>query len=216
MRITGTMRMIVLGILLALGIGMSTIAAIAYNGWLEVGADTPHYPLVVNAIAWVRERAIARQLLDITPPKDLESKERVRLGAGNYDAMCASCHLRPGLANSEIRQGLYPQPPSLTAKPENGEANPERRFWIIKHGIKASGKPAWSKGGITDEDIWNLVAFIDRLPAMTANQYRGLVDGGPGHMHGGEPAHESMHDGHAKQPPSTSLHNHVDEKGDRH
>ncbi len=33
---------------------------------------------------------------------------------GNYDAMCAQCHLGPGLGDSEIHKGLYPAPPNLS------------------------------------------------------------------------------------------------------
>lgn len=185
------MKKILLGMILAGVAGASAVGAITYSGMIDVSADTPHDPLVFNAIEWARERAIARQAKGIATPPDLGSEERIRLGAGNYEAMCASCHLKPGMTDSEIRQGLYPQPPALTAKAEDDEASPARRFWIIKHGIKASGMPAWSKGGMTDGDIWNLVAFLDRLPEMTPEQYQSLQDSGTGHSHGGEAMHDS-------------------------
>lgn len=45
--------------------------------------------------------------------------------------------------------GLYPSPPNLT-RPEDERANSApRQFWIIKHGIKTSGMPAW---GPTNDD----------------------------------------------------------------
>lgn len=185
------MKKLFLGALLVLAAGLAMISVVAYNGWIDVAADTPHDPLVFNAIEWARERSIARRLEDISSPKDLGSEQRVRLGAGNYEAMCSGCHLKPGVTDSEIRQGLYPQPPSLTAEADDEITHPARRFWIIKHGIKASGMPAWGKGGMTDEDIWNLVAFLDRLPDMTSEQYLALQVVSKGHMHGGETMHES-------------------------
>jgi mono/diheme cytochrome c family protein len=55
------------------------------------------------------------------------------------------------------------------------EAAARRDFWIIKHGIKASGMPAWGKTH-DDERIWNMVAFLKRLPDLNENQYRILTN----------------------------------------
>jgi mono/diheme cytochrome c family protein len=50
-------------------------------------------------------------------------------------------------------------------------------FWIVKNGIKMTGMPAF---GPTHDDktIWNIVAFVNQLPNMTAEQYRALEDEG--------------------------------------
>ena len=42
------------------------------------------------------------------------------------------------MADSEIRKGLYPTPPNLSAKTEVPftSRNAARDFWIIKNGIK--------------------------------------------------------------------------------
>ena len=39
-----------------------------------------------------------------------------------------------------------------------------RRFWVIKHGIKASGMSAWGQGGMGDEAIWDLFGRAAGLP----------------------------------------------------
>ena len=80
--------------------------------------------------------------------------------------MCASCHLAPGQAGSELRQGLYPLPPDLTAEKAE-KADPRRAFWVIKHGVKISAMPAW---GATHDDttIWSMVAFLQTLPKPPA------------------------------------------------
>jgi mono/diheme cytochrome c family protein len=49
-----------------------------------------------------------------------------------------------------------------------------RRFWIIKHGIKASGMPAWGPGH-DDERLWNMVALLKRLPDLSPEQYQILT-----------------------------------------
>ena len=47
-------------------------------------------------------------------------------------------------------------------------------FWIVKHGIKASGMPSW---GPTHDDqrIWAMVAFLQKLPQLTPEQYQILT-----------------------------------------
>ena len=44
-------------------------------------------------------------------------------------------------------------------------------FWILKHGIKMTGMAAW---GPTHNDnlIWNMVAFLRKLPGLSAAQYQ--------------------------------------------
>ncbi len=169
-------------------------AVVLYQGWINVAADAPHGEAVGALIEFARERSIARRIQGIEPPPDIDSPERIRRGAGNYDAMCAGCHLVPGAADSEIRRGLFPRPPKLAepgrvALPRPHEA--ARRFWIIKHGIKASGMPAWGAGGMDEEDIWDLTAFIAVLPGMSPAQYRREVAASGGHRHGGSPEDQS-------------------------
>lgn len=169
----------------ALGLAAATAAGVIHAGLIDVAADTPHHPAVHRLVEWARERAIARRSADLVPPADLSAAARVKRGAGNYDAMCAACHLAPGMADTEIRQGLYPSPPKLAEPPAAGADSDARRFWIIKHGIKASGMPAWSKGGMDDAAIWDLTAFLKALPGLSADDYRRLVAASPGHSHAG-------------------------------
>ncbi len=170
-----------------LGLSFVAIVALLAFGVIDISADTPHNPEVYSIIEWVREHAIARGAADVLPPNDLSEAERIRRGAGNYDAMCSNCHLRPGVENTEIRQGLYPTPPNLGRVTETDDSvGPDaRRFWIIKHGIKASGMPAWSNSGMEDEAIWDLVAFLKTLPSLSPESYGELVKPSKGHSHSG-------------------------------
>ena len=55
----------------------------------------------------------------------------------------------------------------------------QRAFWTIKHGIKMSAMSAWGKS-LDDGTIWDLVAFVRKLPAMTPEQYQRLAQRSPG------------------------------------
>jgi mono/diheme cytochrome c family protein len=146
------------------------------TGLYNVGADSEHTGVLRFVLAAVRERSIDAHGEDIAVPK-LDDPKMIADGASDYDAMCSACHLAPGIAENEMRPGMNPKPPVLWKEPPDsaGEA-----FWTVKHGIKMTGMPAW---GVThtDAEIWNIVAFLQKLPKLTPQQYRALVASAAGH-----------------------------------
>lgn len=157
-----------------------TAGAVVWSGVYNVAADSPHSRPVYALLEMARDRSIGKRAGPLQVPAGLGTAEQVRQGAGNYHAMCAACHLVPGATGTELSRGLYPAPPDLTSN----AVDPTTAFWVIKHGIKASGMPAWGRS-MDDEYIWNMVAFVQKLPGMDATSYRQLVASSAGHSHGG-------------------------------
>src|SRR5206468_4091018 len=118
----------------------------------------------------------------------LDDPQLVTRGARHYADMCTDCHLAPGVKHSEMRDGLYPQPPNFT---EHVHAKPAEMFWVIKHGIKMSAMPAWGKTH-DDQTIWGMVAFLQKLPELTPDQYQILVNTTDQSKH---PPHRHHHNG---------------------
>ena len=154
----------------------ATLAAVALGGLVfvasgiyNIGADDHHTKIVLAIIEQLRERSIAVRARAIDPP-NLEDPMRIAAGAEHYAALCVGCHLAPGVTKSEIRAGLYPHPPNL-AQEDTRDA--QRAFWTVKHGIKMSAMPAWGKT-LDDVAIWDLVAFLRQMPAMTPETYQQL------------------------------------------
>lgn len=182
------------------------VAALAfvYSGMFNVAADEPHWDVTVRVMAAVRDRSVAVRAAQLTAP-NLADPELIALGAEHYSAMCAGCHLAPGMAETELNRGLYPKPPDLS---QHADHSPAESFWIIKHGLKMSGMPAW---GVThdDDSIWGMVAFLQKLPTLDLAGYVALTedaDGG-GHEHGdhdhSDP--EDSSEGTATPPDGTML-----------
>jgi mono/diheme cytochrome c family protein len=146
-----------------------------YAGFYDIGADAPHSGLVYNTLQELRERSIETRSRDIRMPADLTSPRRIAAGAGLYAEMCTGCHLGPGVEKSEMSQGLYPQAPELARGTDLTSA---QQFWVIKHGVKLSAMPAWGKTH-TDELIWDMVAFLQRLPKLSPQQYKAAVASAP-------------------------------------
>lgn len=201
------MRKFVVTAIIVLGVLIAVTALAIVSGVYNVAADEEHSSLVYGLLETARERSIAARAANVTVP-DLRDAQRVRRGAGNYDSMCAGCHLAPGAEDTELSRGLYPRPPDLV---NHAQTNSARAFWIIKHGIKATGMPAWGKS-MADEYIWDMVAFLNKLPTLSAEQYAAEVRASGGHSHGGGETmdEESEHGegrGHAE---SADAHSHDD------
>jgi mono/diheme cytochrome c family protein len=163
---------------LAIAVAFGT-AIFAWSGAYNVAADEPHWRLTERLMVTVRDRSAEVRAGGIVVP-DLRDPALIRTGAGNYDAMCVGCHLKPGVAKTELSFGLYPAPPQFA---RNRPDDPAVAFWVIKHGIKMSGMPAWGKS-MDDASIWGMVAFLQQMPDMTEAGYHELVESSEGHTHG--------------------------------
>ena len=146
-----------------------------YAGVYNVAADIPHTGPVYWLLETARERSIAVRAADVVVPDDLGDPKRIAAGAGQYAEMCAGCHLAPGMKRTEISRGLYPRAPELRRR---SHSTPAEDFWVVKHGVKMTGMPAW---GVThgDEILWDVVAFLRKLPELTPDQYQTLVKSAP-------------------------------------
>ena len=162
------MKSCLLSIVVIAGIAVIGGAYI-YSGLYDIGADTRHWPITEKIVKIVRERSIESRAKDITVP-NLENPKLVLQGAGQYAAMCAKCHLAPRMDDTGISLGLYPKPPDLSQT----SVDPKVAFWVVKHGIKMSGMPAWGRSH-DDLTLWSIVAFVSRLPGMEPQEYKDIV-----------------------------------------
>lgn len=174
-------KLIVLLIVLAAGLGFYL-----YKGMYNVAATEPHNKVTEMILHESMEMSVKKQSENIVAPK-LGGEEMINEGFVQYDSMCAMCHGAPGLPDSVLHQGLNPEPPELYE--ENDEWNASELFWITKNGIKMSGMPAYGPTH-SDEEIWAIVAFLQKLPTLSEQDYKMLVEKNEGskqgHNHGSE------------------------------
>jgi mono/diheme cytochrome c family protein len=162
--------LVILSVVAALVVLIVIGTLIAFTGVYNVAADVPDSGLVRFIVGHTREASIEGRAEGIKVPS-LDKPDMIAEGAEHYDAMCTGCHLAPGMKENEMRPGMNPKPPILANFPAD---DPAEVFWIVKHGIKMSGMPAWGKTH-SDEEIWNIVAFLQKLPKLSPQQYRALV-----------------------------------------
>jgi len=144
--------------------------AFVYSGIYTVAATYPDWGPVTWLLRTTVDRSVQRHAAHIPVPR-LDDPDLLRTGFQHYREMCVECHGAPGVPIGDAGQGLNPRPPELVKSA--GDWAPKELFWITKYGVRMTGMPAW---GVThsDEKIWNIVAFLRRLPKLTAAEYRAL------------------------------------------
>lgn len=144
-----------------------------YSGLYNMSATVHHTQLTLWMINTLKDNSIKHYINDSNlKPPDLSDTSLVKMGFVHYREMCVSCHGAPGVDQSDIIvKGLYPRPPKLvrTAK----EFTPQQLFWITKNGFKMTGMPAFGPTH-SDNMIWAMVAFTEKLPTLTKEQYQFL------------------------------------------
>lgn len=125
-------------------------------------------------VDWYNQLA-ARQAIALrsamTAVPDLEDPGMVARGAGHFELVCAACHGSPQAPPAQLAQDLSPAPPQLT-----GWRPDARLFQTVKHGIRHTAMPAWPTD-MRDDEVWDMVAFLRRLPTMDAETYALLAHG---------------------------------------
>lgn len=145
--------------------------AFVYLGAFDVAATDRHSPAVYWLLEQARNRSIRTHAAGIQVPAGLDDPQKILVGTDHFAAHCAVCHGAPGVPKGDIARGLYPAPPDLAQAAAH--YSPAELFWILKNGIKMTGMPAWSDHG--DDALWAIVAFIEKLPGMTEQDYAKLV-----------------------------------------
>lgn len=178
---------IVVTVLATLAVLVAGALILVFSGAPDVSALHSASPLVDWFLVTTREHSIEARAEKIQVP-DLSGEGRLAEGAEHYHEMCADCHGAPGVDAEEFAQGLHPAAPDLTRHRFEGEEAAEA-FWIIQNGIRMTGMPGFGATH-TDEQIWDIVAFLQRLRAMSPAEYARwaeeaeAAEAGEGHHHG--------------------------------
>jgi mono/diheme cytochrome c family protein len=171
-----TVKTLLITLLILIAAGVIFI----YSGIYNVAATAGHWPVTRWILETTQVNSVEARKDGIVAPPTLANQQRVARGAKSYGSMCQVCHLGPGVKPTPVHNGLTPPPPALSEVASHH--SPEYLFWATKHGIKMTGMPAWGESH-TDEELWDLVAFVQKLPELTAQEYAMLTRSEQGHQH---------------------------------
>jgi cytochrome c553 len=155
--------------------GMILAAVVVISGVAPIKASSGHWAVTAAFLDFAKIRSVSMHSWGISAPP-LDDEALVLRGAGHYETACLPCHGGPGRSIPPVMAAMTPTPPELTERIERWA--PEELFSIVKHGIKFTGMPAWPAQQ-RDDEVWTMVAFLRRMPALDASAYRRLVYGEP-------------------------------------
>jgi mono/diheme cytochrome c family protein len=138
------------------------------GGWYDVAANRQHLQPVHTVLERAMHASVRRNARDIPAPP-LDEPALIRRGAAMYRSHCVACHGGPGVAQEKFGQSMQPVPGPLVDAARRWR--PSEMYWIVRHGIKMSGMPAWEHH-MDEQDLWATVAFLAEMPRMTQASYR--------------------------------------------
>lgn len=145
-------------------------------GFVDSRADVPESAL---------ERRVAMPSLDASVDRHAAEARNpvaatdVNLVAGMkiYQANCAGCHGDIHQPHSVFGDSFYPRAPQFM---EDAPDMPENQnFYIIQHGVRLSGMPAWDSL-LKEQEMWQVTTFLshmDKLPPHVAEQWKAIAAG---------------------------------------
>lgn len=145
---------------------------VVLTGGYNFAATDRHARIVGWALDTTFTNAVEGAAGDIEAPAFTPAM--IAAGAGEYKEYCQHCHGGVGEGRAEWAHGMRPMPPALATAAREWSA--PQVFWLVKHGVKMSGMPAF---GPTHDDatLWNLAAFVKQMPEMTPAQYASYAGG---------------------------------------
>ncbi|HYD75792.1 c-type cytochrome [Ramlibacter sp.] len=170
------LRTLVLGFVAMLLAGVVGGAVLVYMGFYDISAMRQHTKPVFHLLDFAMARAIDVRA-DAVPPGDLGEERRVRAGLAQFQRHCLQCHGAPGVAPEALAFGLTPAPANLL---HAGRTWPPSEIqWVVANGVKMTGMPGWG-WRLSEEEIWDLVAFVQAMPRLSPRAYAELAGSLPG------------------------------------
>ena len=157
-----------IGILAILGV--IAAAVFFFGGFYSVAGSAAEPAAVKWALAHIRAASIARHAAD-NPAVSLEDPAIVQAGARAFSNRgCTNCHGGPGVDWARFAEAMHPDPPDL--KELAPDRTPAQLFWVIKNGINMTGMPSFGAIDVPDQEIWSIVAFVKKLPAVSDDDFK--------------------------------------------
>ena len=144
--------------------------AVVEGGLFDATATTQHSPLVAWAAHTAFLTSVRRRSGEALPAQYGEAQ--VAAGFALYQSHCVMCHGGPGVARADWVSGMNPAPPYIIDAARRFTA--PQLYWVVSRGVKMTGMPAW-RGVETPAQTWAVVTFLESLPYLSPDDYRGLA-----------------------------------------
>lgn len=158
------------------GIAVLLLAAFLWvrMGFVNPQADIPEGALEKGIAMPALDAAVDRHAPETANPVQ-PTDDNLLAGMKIYQANCASCHGDVQRPEALLAGGLYPRAPQFLKDPADMPEN--QNFYIIEHGVRLSGMPAWHDV-LNQQEAWQVTTFLshmDKLPPQVTDQWKALA-----------------------------------------
>lgn len=160
-------------LLLLPALGALCAATVLMAGLVDFSASHAPGRLEERLAAFALNRSIERRAPRVVNPV-AGSRAAAEAGLVLFKTHCVACHGAPGVDPTEAGASLNPPAPGLTLARVQARSDGELK-WIVSNGIRMTGMPAFGASR-SEEEVWQLVAALRRLPDLTPEERRALKE----------------------------------------
>lgn len=147
---------------------------VSFSGVVTIAASSGHWAITDWFLHWTMQNSVRTHAFLQGEKTPRTTDGRLVSAAGHFAAACASCHGAPGVRPSPVMQKATPPAPDLTRLDPDKYSDREL-FYILTHGVKMTGMPAWGSAHPRPDEVRRMVAFVRALRTLTPAQYRALA-----------------------------------------
>ena len=172
------MRKVFLGFVIAVVVVLGAGFFCVRFGLMDPRADIPVNSLERRIAMPSLDAAVDRRAPEVQNPVQPTDANLIA-GIKVYQTNCASCHGDIHHPHGMLADSLYPRAPQFVE--DTADMPENQNFYIIQHGIRLSGMPAW-KQVLNEQEMWQVTAFLshmDKLPPQVSGAWKAVAGSSP-------------------------------------
>jgi thiosulfate dehydrogenase len=150
---------------LVVGVVVVLVALFCYVrfGFVDPRADQEPGSLEMKVAMPALDAAVDRRAPDTKNPLQA-TDENLLSGMKIYQANCAECHGDVSHPHAALGDSFYPRAPQFAQDPADMPEN--QNFYIIEHGVRLSGMPAWGTT-LKEPEVWQVTTFLSHMDKLS-------------------------------------------------
>ncbi|HXW54990.1 MAG TPA: c-type cytochrome [Candidatus Cybelea sp.] len=156
------MRGFLIGVIFAALVLIASLLWYTRTGRVDFTADQTPSSFERWFAGGVSDASVERHAPNLKNPVP-PTAENIVAGAQLYLNHCAGCHGTSQNPESQFARSFNPPVPCFFKDSPDMPEN--QNFYIIEHGIRWTGMPAWGKT-LNQNQIWQIVTFLSSIPNL--------------------------------------------------
>jgi thiosulfate dehydrogenase len=156
------MKNFILGFIVSIVVVGAGLYMYVKKGYLSFDADQEPTSFEEHTAMAAVDAATDKRAPDVKNPVQA-TEENLVAGATLYVNNCAGCHGTPSNPDSTFGHSFNPAVPAFFKDAPDMAEN--QNFYIIQHGIRWTGMPAWNKT-LNETQTWQIVTFLSNIEKL--------------------------------------------------